>query len=139
MIRKTQQGFSLVESLIAVLLLGIGLLGAIGMQARSYSALSDAGMRAEATIACDQLLGEMSTDQANLSAYALASGGTAGPSLAPWYDATRTRIPGAIITVHVVPDSGNHRSEIDITISWTRKQGDKANTHSVTSYIAGAT
>jgi type IV pilus assembly protein PilV len=52
MIRKTQHGFSLVESLVAVVLLGIGLLGAIGMQARSYSALSDAGMRAEATIAC---------------------------------------------------------------------------------------
>jgi type IV pilus assembly protein PilV len=138
MIRKPQQGFSLVEALVAVVLLGIGLLGAIGMQARSYSALSDAGMRAEATIACDQLLGVMSTDQANLPAYEFA-GGTPGPSLAPWYDATRARIPGAIITVHVVPDSGNHRSEIDITITWTRKAGDKPNMHKVTSYIAGAT
>ncbi|MGZ5199596.1 MAG: type IV pilus modification PilV family protein [Telluria sp.] len=135
--RQVQQGFALIEALIAVALLAIGLLGTVALQAKSYAALSDAGMRAEATIAAEQLLGEMTTDQANLASYAFSSG-TPSDQLAPWYNATRARIPNATITVAVTPQGTPARTRVDISISWQRKTGDQTNRHDVTSYIAGA-
>ncbi len=134
-----QRGIALLEALLAVLVLAIGLLGTIGLQARAYSALSDAGMRAEATIASEKLLGIMANDQgvsqANLPTYGLAAGGTPNPPLVAWYADTLKSIPGASITVLVTP-TGIALCRVDITISWTRKAGDKANTHRLTSYIA---
>jgi type IV pilus assembly protein PilV len=136
---RKQAGIALLEALLAAVILAIGLLGTIGLQARAYSALSDASMRAEATIAAEKLLGVMSTDQLNLGAYALAAGATPGERLATWYDETRTSIPGAQVVVAVTTPVGASSSKVDITISWTRKAGAPANAHRITSYIAGST
>lgn len=136
--RRFDRGIALLEALVAIALLAIGLLGAIGLQARSYSALADTGMRAEATIAADKLLGVMAADQANLAAYALANGGTVGVRLKPWYDETRAHIPGAGIVVAVAPVAGTGRTQVTVTISWMRKANTAANQHSIVSYIANA-
>ena len=133
---RAQNGIALLEALLASVLLAIGLLGTIGMQARAYSALSDASMRAEATIASEQLLGVIASDQANLASYALVSGGTPSLALAPWVAATRAAMPGALIDVTIVPTVGTARSEVDIRIRWTRKSGGSENVHLVTAYIS---
>jgi type IV pilus assembly protein PilV len=133
---RHQSGIALLEALLATLVLAIGLLGTIGMQARAYSALSDASMRAEATIATEQLLGVIASDQANLANYALAAGGAPSPVLAPWYTATVASIPGALIDITVTPTAGTPRSEVDIRIRWTRKAGGPENVHQVTAYIS---
>lgn len=136
---KRQDGIALLEALLATLILAIGLLGAIGLQARAYSALSDAGARAEATIAAEKLLGLMANDQSNLAGFALVAGGAPGARLAAWYGETRAVIPGASITVTVTPTVGTTRTQVDIAIGWTRKAGGPANTHRVTAYVAPAT
>jgi type IV pilus assembly protein PilV len=135
---RGQRGIALLEALLAIVVLAIGLLGTIGMQARSYSALSEASMRAEATIATESLLGVMASDQANLAKYALAAGPGATPSaeLMPWYTATRASIPGAQVVITIAAVAGTARSEVDITLSWTRKAGGPTNVHQVTSYIS---
>jgi type IV pilus assembly protein PilV len=133
---RHQSGIALLEALIATLVLAIGLLGTIGMQARAYSALSDASMRAEATIATEQLLGVIASDQANLASYALAAGGAPSAVLAPWYGATVASIPGALIDITITPTAGTPRSEVDIRIRWTRKAGGAENVHQVTAYIS---
>jgi type IV pilus assembly protein PilV len=139
--KTTQRGIALLEVLLASLILAIGLLGTIGLQARAYSALSDAGIRAEATIATEKLLGIMSNDQgagqANLALYALAADHLPGAALEAWYDETVALIPGAAITIAVTP-SGTRQSRVDITISWVRKAGEPANRHRMTSYIAAS-
>jgi type IV pilus assembly protein PilV len=137
MIARRQGGMALIESIVAAVLLAVGLLGAIGLQARSASALADAGMRAEATIAADKLLGMMAVDLPNAGAYALAAGGSATTRLQPWYDETRGRIPNAQITVVVTP--ATDRTRVEITIAWTRKTGAAQNAHRVVSYLAAAT
>ena len=137
MIARRQQGMALIESIVAALLLAIGLLGAIGLQARSTSALADAGMRAEAAIAADKLLGMMAIDLPNAGAYALAADGAPTTRLQPWYDETRGRIPNAQIIVAVTPATS--RTRVEITISWTRKTGAAQNAHRVVSYLAAAT
>ncbi|MCS0580755.1 hypothetical protein NX784_04035 [Massilia pinisoli] len=137
MIARRQQGMALIESIVAAVLLAVGLLGAIGLQARSTSALADAGMRAEATIAADKLLGMMAVDLPNAGAYALAAGATPTARLQPWYDETRGRIPNAQIVVAVTPATG--RTRVEITIAWTRKTGAAQNAHRVVSYLSAAT
>lgn len=137
--KRHQQGVALLEALIAVLLLAVGLLGAIGLQARAYSALSDAGMRAEATIAADSLLGTMIVDQANLNLYKLTAGGAPDARLLPWLTQTKAAIPGVNVVITVTPVAASTNTEVDIAISWTRKNGGPTNTHKVTSYIAPST
>jgi len=136
--RRKQKGIALIEALVAVVLLGVGLLGIIGLQARSYSALADTSMRAEATMAADKLLGAMAADQANMGAYALAMDGTPSSRLAPWCEDTRRQIPGAGIKVEVAQVAGTTRTRVTITIAWARKANTAANQHVITSYLASA-
>lgn len=136
--KARQSGIALLEALIASVILAIGLLGAVGLQARAMSAMADAGMRAEATMAADKLLGVIANDQANLSNYVLAAQGAPSDRLTPWYNETRAAIPGAAIVITVTPDAGATRNAVAVSISWTRKDGGPVNTHSVTSYLAGA-
>ncbi|WLI91493.1 hypothetical protein Q4S45_10340 [Massilia sp. R2A-15] len=131
-----QSGVALLEAVIATLILAIGLLGAIGLQARAYSVLSDAGMRAEATIASDKLIGMMTVDQANLASYAYAGSGTPSSALNAWYTETRSNIPNAAITVTVTPVALTRRTTVNVRIGWTRKTGGQPSWHTVTSYIA---
>jgi len=137
--RRAERGIALLEALLAALILAIGLLGTIGLQARSYAALSDAGMRAEATIAADRLIGLMNTDLANLEDYQIEAGGEPSARLAEWYEETGRLIPGARVLVAVTPAAAGAPAAVDITISWRRKADTPVNTHRITSYFAGST
>lgn len=133
---RRQGGMALVEAVVAVVLLGIGLLGAVGMQARSQSALADTGMRAQATLAAESLLGTMAVDVAHANDYALAANATPSARLLPWYNATRTQIPGAQIVIVVTPAA--NRTAVDVKISWSRKTGAAQSAHRVVAYLAAA-
>lgn len=136
---RSKQGIALVEVLVAIVILGLGLLGTIGLQARSTSALADASMHAEATMAAEKLVGLMSTDQANLAAYALTLGATPNARLLPWYNETRSHIPNAQIQVAVSPAAGTDGTQVVVTIGWTRKTGTASSSHRVAAYIAQST
>ncbi|MFL6656649.1 MAG: hypothetical protein ACJ8GW_01120 [Massilia sp.] len=133
--KRLQRGVMLLEAMIAVTLLAIGLLGAIGIQARSFGALSDATMRAEATMASENLVALMINDQVNASSYAYTSGSPSA-SLLNWYTETRRVIPNATITVAVTPTAGTSYNRVDISISWSRKAGDPVNTHRLSAHLA---
>lgn len=134
-----QRGIALLEALLAVLLLAIGLLGTIGLQARAYAALSEAGMRAEATIASEKLLGIMANDQLNATSYALVAGAVPKAALSAWYAETLVNIPGAVISVTVgAPAAGTTRSKVDVVISWIREKGKTANSQATTAYISSS-
>jgi type IV pilus assembly protein PilV len=143
--RRQQRGIALLEAMIATVILAIGLLGTIGLQARAYSAMNEASMRVEATIASEKLFGLMSTDVGNLPAYAMAVGGTPGAVLTKWVDevkgtgTARGTIPGAVISVAVAPNSsGTKSTAVTVKISWTRKAGGPTNTNTMTSYLSGS-
>lgn len=147
--RRRQSGIALLEAMIATVILAIGLLGTIGLQARAYSAMNEASMRVEATIATEKLFGLMSTDVQNLPAYAMASGGTPGASLAKWVEEVKGNststpkipgtVPGAVISVAVAPNSnGTNSTAVTVKISWTRKAGGPTNTNTMTSYLSGS-
>ncbi|QOY92886.1 hypothetical protein IM543_14920 [Massilia sp. UMI-21] len=137
--RRAQGGIALLEALLAIVLLAIGLLGTIGLQARSYAALSDAGMRAEATVAANKLLGIMNTDLDHLADYQLDAGDDPSARLAQWHAETVRLIPGASVVVAVTAAAGTAPAVVDITINWRRKADTPVNTHRITSYFAGST
>lgn len=133
-----QRGVALLEALIAAVILAIGLLGTIGLQARAYSALSDAGLRAEAAIAANKLLGVMNTDLANIESYRLAAGAVPSTRLAPWHTETRRLVPGAAVVVGVTAATPTAPAVVTIRIGWRRKADTPLNNHTITSYIAGS-
>lgn len=135
--RHGQRGVALLESLLAVVILGIALIGTLGLQARSTAALADAGLRAEATIAANQLVGIMSSDLANLDAYALAAGATPGTRLAAWHADLRSRIPGASVSIALSKD-GSSVVGVDIAIGWQRTSDSQRNVHRITSWLSPA-
>lgn len=132
--RSRQSGIALLEALIAIVILGIGLLGMVGLQARAYAALSDASLRAEATMAGEKLLGVMNADAVNIANYALAEGAAPNATLAPWAAETRRVIPGAQLAVRV--QQGDHAAQVEISIRWQRKAAAEQNRHVLTAYIA---
>jgi type IV pilus assembly protein PilV len=137
--RSRQNGIALLEAMIATVILAIGLLGTIGLQARAYSAMNEASLRAEATIASEKLFGLMSTDVKNLASYAKTTSGTAGAPLLDWDNETKGAIPGATTTVTVTPNSnGTSSTAVTVAITWQRKTGGAANTSTMTSYLSGS-
>lgn len=136
-LRRAEHGIALLEAMLATVILAIGLLGTIGLQARAYSAMNDASARAEATLASERLFGLMTTDLANVASYAVAEGAAGGAKVAPWMADTRVAIPKAVIAVSVKPASnGTTSTEVTVTIKWQRKAGDAANASTMTSYLA---
>jgi len=135
---RRQRGIALLESLLAILLLAIGLIGTIGLQARSVAALADASQRAEAAIAANKLIGLMNTDIANIAAYRVSANATPPARLLQWHQETLRLIPGATIFVGVTAGIAPAPSVVNIEIRWRRKANAPLNTHSITSYLAGS-
>jgi type IV pilus assembly protein PilV len=139
-LKRQQKGVALLEAMIAIIILGIGVLGTIGMQARAYTAMNDAGQRAEATIASQKLIGLMSADVTNLSSYAIASCTGASALLTVWCADTIKAIPGATVGVAVLPLAATGSTAVTVTIGWQLKAGatGTANRSVMTAYLAGS-
>lgn len=130
---RAQRGVAIVEALVAAVILGIGLVGTVAMQARSYAALAEAGQRAEAAIQAEKLVGLMSNDAAHIDDYKVALGGAPTESLRDWAEGLDAVMPGAKFGVTLT--NTGYQQQVDIEIRWTRRKGDAENQHLVTSYV----
>lgn len=142
-LRTRQHGAALVEVMIAVIVLAIGVLGAVGLQTKSLAALSNAGARVDAAIAAERVIGLMSTDQGNLASYVWNSTGT-GVGAAPdvlgnWMTETQALLPNATVVITVTPMVGSSAAQVGVTITWQRRTGvnaDPVNTHTIVATLA---
>jgi type IV pilus assembly protein PilV len=74
-----QSGVVLLESLIAILVFSLGILGIVGMQATAVKQVTDARYRSEASLLVDQLLGTMRvSDRSAAALQTMFSTGGAG-------------------------------------------------------------
>lgn len=128
--RAESQGFSLVEVLVALLVLSIGLLGLAMLQVQGMTANSDAYFRTEATVLAYDLMERMRINSVGAEAgdytasgapTSLAScGGPCAPSdranrdLSEWYQNVANTLPGYKAVV-----SAPNGNIITISISWT--------------------
>ena len=133
-----QRGVALLEALIAILILAIGLIGTLGLQVNSQAALAEASMRAEATIAANELIGVMTTDLDNLDDYALAEGGDPDARLQAWHAALSNHLPNASVVVDVASAAGTERTAVAVEIRWRRSETAPQNQHRIVTYLSRA-
>lgn len=63
------KGFSLIEVLVAIVILAVGLLGLAGLQARSHQAEAESYQRSQALVLLKDMTDRMQSNKVNLSAY----------------------------------------------------------------------
>ena len=119
---RQQSGIALLEALISVLMLSLGILALVGLQAAMNTNTTDAKYRAEASYLANQLFGQMAVDQvdsatnqSNLPKYAV-SAGACSAGYAPcsnWLAQVANRLPAGTATVVV------NGTAVTVTVSWT--------------------
>jgi type IV pilus assembly protein PilV len=114
---RQQGGATLLEILVSVLILSLGILALVGLQARSVTAASDAKYRVEATNYADQVVGQMWADR-GVNGINLANYPTfAAPAAIAWRNQVMAALPGAVAPViTVTPDPNGYL--VSVTVSW---------------------
>ena len=123
------QGFSLMEVLVALLVLAIGLLGLAALQARGVKFNHDAYRRSQATYLAYEVIDLMRANVTNAGDYVVATdpGGTCDPGasghtndLACWYDALQAALPAGDAIIAANGD------QFDVTIRWQARGAREA-------------
>lgn len=125
--KSCQVGISLIETLVAILILAFGVLGMVGLQAKAASALSESRSRAEAVISTEKLIALIWSDQANAANYSSDSTSNTQARV-NWLTELQKNLPGATAKVTITPTTpvaGTTRNQVDITICW-KHRGDPA-------------
>ena len=120
--RRRECGFSIIEVLIALLVLAIGLLGLAALQAQGLRFNHDAYVRTQATHLAYDIVDRMRANRANVAAYTGPDpGGACDPLVAGvamdltcWYDSLALALPGGsgLITANATANF------YDITVRW---------------------
>lgn len=137
---RVQQGTSLLEVLVALLIFSMGVLAIVGVQARSATALTATNFRAEAALLASRIVAEMWVNRANLAAYAYPGTGTVPAPLAGdngWFAAVTGTLPGAAENPpQIALANVGGSNEVTVTVFWAPPaQQGVVHRHSVVAYI----
>ena len=120
--RRSNSGFSIVEVLVALLVLAIGLLGLAALQAQGLRFNHDAYVRTQATHLAYDIIDRMRANRANAAAYTAPDPGlacdptdaTVNMDLSCWYETLDLALPGGdgLITTNATANF------FDVTVRW---------------------
>jgi type IV pilus assembly protein PilV len=124
---RSQSGSFMLEALVAILIVALGILGIVGLYARSIQNVDDSKYRGEAALLTNSLVGQMWTDNgtfATLQAnYDSVTPGT-GAGYVEFKNVVAQRFPNSVppvVTVTAGPTAAS--TNVSITIQW-RHPGD---------------
>lgn len=144
-----QSGVVLLETLVAILIFSLGILGIIGLQAGMISGASEAKYRTEAGFFANRLLADMAAaDRSSMAAMSVFA--TSGARYTAWYNQMKNTAPSAGLlglpgadanppTVTITPvanATGNPaRYDVRVTVRW-QSPGQPVRRHEVLSSIS---
>lgn len=129
---RKQQGFSLLEVLIAAFVLAIGLLGVAGLQLTSMKNGHSAFLRSQGTLLAYTIVDEIRANRSNASNYAISLGDTA--SSASGLAATDVDAWLANLAAELPAGDGSvvvNNSRVTVSVQWADK-GTQAGTETIT-------
>ena len=160
---NTQRGFTLIEALVAFLILSVGMLGIASLQTVSLRSGQTASLRTVAVIKAGEILDRIRANPSQVNNYAVAEGalGTnngcntgvsicspadmAADDIYTWKSDLKAALPatGTTAKVEVTPPvAGSSLSAVTVTINWEeREAGTKdiqTRSYSVATSICGA-
>lgn len=91
---RSQEGFMLLEALIAILIFSVGILAIIGMQAAAVNAVGDAKYRSDAAILVNELIGRMWASDRTTATLQANFNSPSGASYTSWLASVQTTLPG---------------------------------------------
>lgn len=140
-----QQGFSLLEGLIAITIFSIGLLGIVSLQANAIKLSTDSKYRADAAFLANQLIGQLTVaDPAQLANYAHRSSGAAcnpsgasstQPAVTGWLTQVTQTLPNAPASKQQVWVDPLNNNVVAVTICWQAPQETAPHSHTVTTQL----
>ncbi|MFO1412489.1 MAG: pilus assembly protein PilV [Burkholderiales bacterium] len=137
---RRQRGSFLLEALIAILIVALGVLGSVGLLARSMQQVDDSRNRGEAAYLASWLIGQMwvtNRDTATLDATYGSS--TAGTGYTDFKTMVQQRLPNAgdpVVTVGAGPIAATTtNSLVTVTITWTPPGETTPHQYNVTASI----
>lgn len=131
---RRQRGFMLIEVLVSAVILTIGVLALVGLQAKMNRAQATAKDRADAAYLASELQARMWSDLKNLSSYNNCPTGSYAPCT-EWLGKLATVLPGSAGLAQTVTVST--AGLVDIAIQWKTAQGD-AHTYTTQTTIKAA-
>lgn len=116
---RSERGFSLIEVLIAVLILGIGLLGAAAIQVLSLQNAGNSDYRTQATLLANEVT-ELARVDGNISGLVVSRTGgcPSSGSLANWCAVLSRQLPDAEYAIGW--DNGSRT--LDVTLWWSERE-----------------
>lgn len=118
---SVERGFTLIEALVALLVLSIGMLGVAAMQLKALQGAHAAYQRSIASLAAQDA-------QERLWARMAEVGGRVCPSWSDakdfgveksWHDTWEGYLPGLVLAAVTPPGSPNEECEFDISVQWS--------------------
>lgn len=114
-----EKGFSLIEILVAMVILLVGILGVGAMQATALKRGTEADVRTAALIAAADLTERVRVRLGGCTAFTCSVSGAANAELAGWQGDLKSLLPMATGSVSV------NQTMMTITISWPETEGGK--------------
>jgi len=127
-----QQGFSLLEVLIAILIFSVGILGLVGLQASMLKASAEARYRAQATYIAQQRIGTIwiNQDEGHLAGFAEDEPGTD-------IEATTGLPGGRRVTIRGGDECDDDLSCFFVRVSWQQPGGAERHAVMLTTHATG--
>jgi type IV pilus assembly protein PilV len=132
-----QNGFVLLEALVAILIFSVGVLALVGIQALAAKQSTDAKYRTEAALLANKLIGTMWVDNrttATLKAKYQTCSTSSCAGYAAWLNEVRNALPGVVANSMTAPTVViSNTGVVTVTVYWRTPSQEANERHS---YVA---